>query len=112
MINRPLDYINEAEKSHVNEKTIPFWCPLKMQAEVFKAGTSFPQGKLPIKRHVIERMLNIPNHRRLGAARNVAQELRERWVWNQFWDGINYRLMSTHSMGKYYTIPIFHALLG
>ena len=40
--------------------------------EVFEAATSFPPGKLRIKRQVIERMLNFPDYRTLDAARNVA----------------------------------------
>ena len=45
--------------------------------EVFAAATSFPPGKLPIKRQVIERMLYFPDYQTLGVARNVANE---RWV--------------------------------
>ena len=29
---------------------------------------------------VIERMLNFPDYRKLGAARNVAQKVHERWL--------------------------------
>ena len=49
--------------------------------EVFEAATLFPPGELPTKKQVIERMLNFPDYRTLGAARNVAQEVHERWVW-------------------------------
>ena len=41
--------------------------------EVFKAAPSFPPGELPTKGQAIERMLNFPDYRTLGAARNVAQ---------------------------------------
>ena len=50
-------------------------------------------------------MLNFPDYRTLGAARNIAQEGHEKWVWSL-------RVMSTHSIGRHYTIPIFYALLG
>ena len=35
--------------------------------EVFEAATSFPPGKLPIKKQVIERMLNFPDYQTLGS---------------------------------------------
>ena len=49
--------------------------------EVFEAATSFLPKKLPIKRQVIKQMLNFPDYRTLGAARNVAQVVDDRWVW-------------------------------
>ena len=55
--------------------TSPFWCHHKKMrgGEVFKAAPSFPPEELPTKGQVIERMLNFPDYRTLGAARNVAQ---------------------------------------
>ena len=49
--------------------------------EIFEAVKLFPPGELPTKRHVIERMLDLPNFRTLSAAREVAKELHERWIW-------------------------------
>ena len=49
--------------------------------EIFKAVKLFPPGELPTKRHVIERMLDLPDFRTLSAAREVAKELHERWIW-------------------------------
>ena len=43
--------------------------------EVFEVATLFPLGKLPIKRQVIERMLNFPDFRTLGGARNDVPEV-------------------------------------
>ena len=48
----------------------------------FEAATAFLPGKLPIERQVIERMLNFPDYQTLCAARNVAQEVHERWIWS------------------------------
>ena len=50
--------------------------------EKFEATMSFPPQKLPIKRQIIEQMLNFPDYRTLGAARNVAQKVHERWIWS------------------------------
>ena len=53
--------------------------PRKMHGgEVFEAAASFPLGKLLIKRQAIERMLNFPDYRTLGSARNVTKEVHER----------------------------------
>ena len=49
--------------------------------EIFEAVKLFPPGELPTKRHVIERMLDLPDFRTLSAAREVAKELHERWIW-------------------------------
>ena len=51
------------------------------RGEVSEAATSFPPGQLPIKRQVIERMLNFSDYRTLGAAINVGQAVHETWVW-------------------------------
>ena len=48
--------------------------------EVFEAATRFLPGKLPIKRQVIEQVLNFPDYRTLGAARNVVQVVYKTWV--------------------------------
>ena len=58
--------------------------------EVFEAATLFPAEKLPMKRQVIEQMLNFPDYRTLGAARNVAQVVMK--------DG--YGIMSTNDVDK------------
>ena len=49
--------------------------------EIFEAVKLFPPGELPTKRHVIEQMLDLPDFRTLSAAREVAKELHERWIW-------------------------------
>ena len=49
--------------------------------EIFEAVKLFPPGELPTKRQVIERMLDLPDFRTLSAAREVAKELHERWIW-------------------------------
>ena len=46
--------------------------------EVFEASTSFPTGKLPMKRQVIERMLNFSDHRTPGAAISVGRAVHKR----------------------------------
>ena len=40
---------------------------------VFEAAMSFPPRELPTKREVIERLLNLPDYRTLGATSNVVQ---------------------------------------
>ena len=49
--------------------------------EIFEAVKLFPPGELPMKRHVIEQMLDLADFRTLSAAREVAKELHERWIW-------------------------------
>ena len=84
MISVALEYTIEAEKNYVIEKMSPFWCHLdKMHGgEVFHAATLFPPEKLPIKKQIIEQMLNFCDYETLGAAMNAAQEMHERWVWS------------------------------
>ena len=48
--------------------------------EIFEPVKLFPPGELPTKRHVMERMLDLPDFRTLSAAREVAKELHERWI--------------------------------
>ena len=54
---------------------------------------------MPIKRQVIEQMLNFPDYRTLGAAQEMSPKKCMK-------DGYgHYHVMSTHSMGRHYTIP-------
>ena len=47
----------------------------------FSTRDSFPPGVLPIKRHVIERILHLKNFRTFNAANDIAREIYDRWVW-------------------------------
>ena len=49
--------------------------------DIFQGSDNFPPGLLPIKRQVIERILNFNHFRKLDAARIVAKELHNRWIW-------------------------------
>lgn len=47
----------------------------------FTSIESFPPGILPTKRQVIERILHWKNFRTEDAARAIAKELHDRWIW-------------------------------
>lgn len=49
--------------------------------ESFSSTDNFPDGQLPTKRQVIERVLHEDNFLQKAASSSVAKELVERWIW-------------------------------